>query len=109
MMVLNHRKLAASLVRDLAERGGFEPPVRFYPYNALAKRRYRPLSHLSETGPPSETRRRQSARRISSAFVVVDRALELFATLGNYAQPDLTQVEESGQRIVAPCAYMPVT
>jgi hypothetical protein len=31
----------------MAERGGFEPPVGFYTYNALAKRRYRPLSHLS--------------------------------------------------------------
>ena len=31
----------------MAERGGFEPPVRCYTYNALAKRRYRPLSHLS--------------------------------------------------------------
>ena len=26
-------------------RGGFEPPVRFYPYNGLANRRFRPLSH----------------------------------------------------------------
>ncbi len=33
----------------MAERGGFEPPVRCYTYNALAKRRYRPLSHLSKT------------------------------------------------------------
>ncbi len=31
----------------MAERGGFEPPVRFYPYNGLANRRFRPLSHLS--------------------------------------------------------------
>ncbi len=33
--------------RDLAERGGFEPPIRFNPYNGLANRRFRPLSHLS--------------------------------------------------------------
>ena len=32
----------------LAERGGFEPPDGFYTINALAKRRFRPLSHLSE-------------------------------------------------------------
>ncbi len=32
----------------LAERGGFEPPVGFYTYGALAKRCFRPLSHLSE-------------------------------------------------------------
>ena len=31
----------------LAERGGFEPPVGFYTYGALAKRCFRPLSHLS--------------------------------------------------------------
>ncbi len=30
-----------------AERAGFEPAVRFYPYAALAKRCFRPLSHLS--------------------------------------------------------------
>ena len=33
--------------RHLAERGGFEPPVQCYPYNGLANRRFRPLSHLS--------------------------------------------------------------
>ena len=31
----------------LAEREGFEPSVRFNPYNGLANRRFRPLSHLS--------------------------------------------------------------
>jgi hypothetical protein len=31
----------------MAERGGFEPPVRFYPYNGLANRPFRPLRHLS--------------------------------------------------------------
>jgi hypothetical protein len=31
----------------MAERGGFEPPVRFNPYNGLANRHFRPLSHLS--------------------------------------------------------------
>ena len=31
----------------MAERGGFEPPIRFNPYNGLANRRFRPLSHLS--------------------------------------------------------------
>ncbi len=30
-----------------AERAGFEPAVRFYPHAALAKRCFRPLSHLS--------------------------------------------------------------
>ena len=32
----------------MAERGGFEPPVRFNPYNGLANRRIRPLCHLSK-------------------------------------------------------------
>ena len=36
----------------LAERGGFEPPIRFYSYNGLANRRFRPLSHLSNRGLP---------------------------------------------------------
>ena len=31
----------------LAERGGFEPPVDFKPYDGLANRCFRPLSHLS--------------------------------------------------------------
>jgi hypothetical protein len=31
----------------LAERGGFEPPVRFDPYDGLANRSFRPLRHLS--------------------------------------------------------------
>ena len=32
---------------SIAERGGFEPPIRFNPYNGLANRRFQPLSHLS--------------------------------------------------------------
>src|ERR1700733_4407805 len=39
--------LRKHLIIKLAERGGFEPPVRFNPYNGLANRRFRPLSHLS--------------------------------------------------------------
>ena len=31
----------------LAERGGFEPPVEVSPYDGLANRCFRPLSHLS--------------------------------------------------------------
>jgi hypothetical protein len=49
MLILNKlvREIHLLTVQKLAERGGFEPPVGFYTYNALAKRRYRPLSHLS--------------------------------------------------------------
>src|SRR5687767_5629380 len=35
-----------------AERAGFEPAVGFNPYAALAKRCFRPLSHLSDTAGP---------------------------------------------------------
>ena len=31
-----------------AERGGFEPPVRFDPYDSLANCWFKPLTHLSE-------------------------------------------------------------
>ena len=31
----------------LAETGGFEPPVQFYPDNTLAPCRFKPLSHVS--------------------------------------------------------------
>ena len=30
-----------------AERGGFEPPVRFNPYDSLANCWFKPLTHLS--------------------------------------------------------------
>ena len=35
------------LKRQMAERGGFEPPVEVSPYDGLANRCFRPLSHLS--------------------------------------------------------------
>lgn len=40
---------------EVAERGGFEPPIRFYPYNGLANRRFRPLSHLSAFCPINQS------------------------------------------------------
>jgi hypothetical protein len=36
---------------NLAERGGFEPPVGCYSYDGLANRYFRPLSHLSVVIP----------------------------------------------------------
>ena len=36
--------------REKPVRGGFEPPVRFYPYNGLANRRIRPLCHRTRKG-----------------------------------------------------------
>ena len=42
----NHRK---SLKMNGTVRQGFEPWVPFKGYNALAKRRFRPLSHLTKT------------------------------------------------------------
>ena len=35
--------------KKMAERGGFEPPVEFDPYDGLANRSFRPLRHLSAT------------------------------------------------------------
>ena len=32
----------------MAERGGFEPPIRFNPYTGLANQRLQPLGHLSK-------------------------------------------------------------
>ena len=48
----------------VAEREGFEPPVGFYTYGALAKRCFRPLSHLSglKTEAKKQRRTTQSAR-----------------------------------------------
>jgi len=46
LLPLAPRSLQTWIIK-VAERGGFEPPVRFYPYNGLANRRFRPLSHLS--------------------------------------------------------------
>jgi len=34
--------------KDLAERGGFEPPVKVTPYDSLANCWFQPLTHLSE-------------------------------------------------------------
>jgi hypothetical protein len=45
-------------------RGGFEPPVRFYPYNGLANRRFRPLSHRTR-----EKKHRKQKGRPPTAFL----------------------------------------
>ena len=34
----------------MAEKGGFEPPIRFNPYTGLANQRLQPLGHLSTGG-----------------------------------------------------------
>lgn len=34
----------------MAEEGGFEPPVEFYPYDGLANRCLQPLGHSSTSG-----------------------------------------------------------
>ena len=39
--------VSSTVPEVFTERGGFEPPVKFDPHAALAKRCYRPLSHLS--------------------------------------------------------------
>ncbi len=35
---------------QVAERGGFEPPVQFNPYGSLANYWFKPLTHLSVSG-----------------------------------------------------------
>lgn len=45
----------------------------------------------------------------SSLFLVVDGPLELLATLGDHAQPDFPQIEQPGQRILAPDRHAAVT
>lgn len=49
----------------MAEGRGFEPPIQFYPYGALAKPCLRPLGHPSVSGLVRQTDRKKSARRIS--------------------------------------------
>ena len=55
----------------MAERGGFEPPVGFYTYGALAKRCFRPLSHLSKI----ETRNKAALRKAQGLFSVFNMVL----------------------------------
>ncbi len=48
----SHRRDARATTRlmeriEVAERGGFEPPIQFNPYIGLANRRLQPLGHLS--------------------------------------------------------------
>jgi hypothetical protein len=46
---LQAKSVRIALVGGMAEREGFEPSVEaLVPYNGLANRRFRPLSHLSE-------------------------------------------------------------
>jgi site-specific recombinase XerC len=52
------------------ERGGFEPPVRFDPYNGLANRRFRPLSHLSRGHSQSIGSKRTVARLIPNYYQI---------------------------------------
>ena len=67
LQVLNFKALA-SRGSFLAERAGFEPADRFYPIAALAKRCFRPLSHLSRVDESHHTcagRACKTARGIS--------------------------------------------
>ena len=51
----------------MAERGGFEPPIRFYPYNGLANRRLQPLGHLSVGDITGAAGRRETPSRASGS------------------------------------------
>jgi hypothetical protein len=62
-----HRLKVISPLKITGGEGGIRTLGRdLNPYNALAKRRYRPLSHLSGSVSPRQTRRNESARRISA-------------------------------------------
>ena len=52
----------------MAEGGGFEPPVRFYPYNGLANRPFRPLRHPSESRTQSRNARLAERKAVFSFF-----------------------------------------
>ena len=58
----------------MAERGGFEPPVRFYPYNGLANRPFRPLRHLSNPFLANELSMNPSAQH----------EIQILAILGHF-------------------------
>ena len=44
---LSFEQFSDKKAKKMAERGGFEPPVEFDPYDGLANRSFRPLRHLS--------------------------------------------------------------
>src|SRR2546429_172783 len=48
-ITVSHLRSRLVTKMTMAERGGFEPPIRFNPYNGLANRRLQPLGHLSPT------------------------------------------------------------
>ena len=81
------------------------------PYNALAKRRFRPLSHLSVCS--RKFRGKRARNKVQGGFAGENRfereesvfavggTLQLLATLVDHAKPDLAQIEESGKRFFA--------
>ena len=58
----------------MAEREGFEPSVGDYPYDGLANRYFRPLSHLSDEDESAQ----QTRSRIFSMFVYYNRLFGFF-------------------------------
>ena len=52
LQVPEAKELTTSL-SNITERPGFEPGVRFYPYDGLANRYLQPLGHLSGSGSAS--------------------------------------------------------
>ena len=90
----------------LAEGGGFEPPVGFYSYGALAKRCFRPLSHPSGAAgrsgkrPPAKVQGHFSPHP-SSCLAILKWLFQLLPALGHHPQPDFPQVKEAGKRLGA--------
>jgi hypothetical protein len=67
----------------MAERGGFEPPVRFYPYNGLANRPFRPLRHLSIPNQGNISARRPLCTQACSHRILTSPKVSLYNHYGN--------------------------
>ena len=70
----------------MAERGGFEPPVEFDPYDGLANRSFRPLRHLSADLPYTILHFSRFANRIPVFFSENGRILPSIS-LGTIVPP----------------------
>ena len=66
--------LLSAAESKLAERGGFEPPEGFNPFNGLANRCLKPLGHLSKSRGRSKRALPASARLFSRILVSSVRA-----------------------------------
>jgi hypothetical protein len=88
----------------LAERGGFEPPIRFNPYNGLANRRLQPLGHLS-TSFGNQTSFQTSGKQILRADGSNDALGRRIQWCHTAAQNELRRAR-SGDRVFDPSVFL---